>query len=585
MSTRWMTRPFDQDRIQALSREAGLSPLVAQLLINRGVTNPSAARTFLDAKLSTLHDPETLPGASVAAERIASAILNGRKIVIYGDYDVDGVCGTSLLWSCLKLAGAKNVSYYIPHRVEEGYGVNGDALTMLVKEQGAELIITVDCGISAVAEAKLAKSLGVELIITDHHTIGQELPPADVLVHPRLPGSSYPFGDLCGCGVAFKVAWQVCKSFGDGKKASPHMREFLMKSLSFVAMATVADVVPIAGENRLLVKHGLLGMASNPSIGLQALLRVSKIDPTRGVNSGQVGFKIGPRINAAGRLERAMLAVELLTTENATRANELASNLDEFNSRRQATEKLIVAEAHAIIERQGGLGTRSAIVVGKAGWHPGVIGIVACRMAEAYHRPTVVIALGEGISQGSARSVAGFDLYSAIAACSEGLLGFGGHSAAAGLKMMHTSFDEFAQRFDDHCRVNLTAEQRQRVLSIDAEVPLAAITTRSVEDIDRMQPFGVGNPSPLISISNVRLEADPRYVGEGGKTVQLKFAQGPSVVKGVAFSQADRWRKLSQGMTCSIVATPQINEYNGRREVQLMIKDFAIEEQPRGSSE
>jgi single-stranded-DNA-specific exonuclease len=585
MSTRWMTRPFDRDRIGALAREAGLSPLVAQLLINRGVGDAAAARVFLEGKLAGLHDPATLPGASEAAERISSAILKGRKIIVYGDYDVDGVCGTSLLWSCLKLAGAKDVGYYIPHRVEEGYGVNPEALAMLATERGADLIITVDCGISAVKEAALAKSLGVELIITDHHTIGKDLPDADVLVHPRLPGSSYPFGDLCGCGVAFKVAWQVCKLFGDGKKASPHLRDFLMNSLTFVAMATVADVVPLAGENRLLVKHGLLGMAGGPSMGLKALLRASSIDPSRGVNAGQVGFKLGPRINAAGRLERAMLAVELLTTGDPARAEEIAANLDECNSRRQATERTIVAEAREIIEEQGGLGERGAIVVGKAGWHPGVIGIVASRMAEIYHRPAVVVALGEGASQGSARSVPGFNLYDAISACSEGLIAFGGHSAAAGLKMLHTTFDDFARRFDEHCRGALTTEQRQKSLMIDAEVPLAMVTLRAVEDIERMQPFGMGNPQPMIAISGVRLVGDPRFVGEDGKTVQVRFGQENAVVKGVAFNQADRWRTLRQGMTCSIVATPQINEYHGRRDVQLLIKDFKTEEEDRAAPE
>ncbi|HEY2155456.1 MAG TPA: single-stranded-DNA-specific exonuclease RecJ [Isosphaeraceae bacterium] len=578
MSTRWKIRPFDADRVGALTREAGLSPLVAQLLLNRGVADAATARTFLDARLTSLHDPATLPGAVEAAERIAAAIREGRKIVIYGDYDVDGVCGTSLLWSCLKLAGAKDVEYYIPHRVDEGYGVNSEALIQLVRGNKAELVITVDCGISAIPQARLAKDLGVGLIITDHHTIGPELPEADVLVHPRLPGSVYPFGDLCGCGVAFKVAWQVCKAFGDGKKASPHLRDFLMKSLSQVALASVADVVPITGENRLLVKHGLAGLAESPSLGLQALLRVSAVDPAKGVNTGQVGFRIAPRINAAGRLERAMLAVELLTTEDFARAGELASNLDEFNTRRQELESTIVREAHEMVDAGGGLGERGAIVVGRKGWHPGVIGIVAGRMAEAYHRPAIVVALGDGISQGSARSVPGFNLYEAIAACSGGLEGFGGHSAAAGLKIMNSAFDDFARRFDDHCRSALTAEHRQKVLNVDAEVPLAAMTTRVVEDIDRMEPFGVGNPAPLVAVSNARLVGDPRYVGEGGRTVQLRLGQGESVVKAVAFGQADRWKKFAKGAAVSVVGQPQINDYNGRREVQILIRDFKAED-------
>jgi single-stranded-DNA-specific exonuclease len=583
MSTRWKIRPFDAASVQTLAREAGLSPLVAQLLLNRGVADAASAKTFLEARLTALHDPATLPGVVEAADRIVAAVVGGRKIVIYGDYDVDGVCGTSLLWSCLKLAGAKDVDYYIPHRVEEGYGVNAEALIMLAKEKKAEVVITVDCGISAIAQARLAKDLGLELIITDHHTIGNELPEATVLVHPRLPGSTYPFADLCGCGVAFKLAWQVCKTFGDGKKASPHLRDFLLKALTFVAMATIADVVPITGENRLLVKHGLAGMEGDLSVGLKALLRVSGLDPSRGINTGNIGFKVAPRINAAGRLERAMQAVELLTTDDFILAGNLASSLDECNTRRQVIEHAIVAEAHQMIDEQGGLADRGAIVLGKVGWHPGVIGIVASRMVDAYHRPAVMIALGEGVSQGSARSVPGFNLYEAIAACSDGLHAWGGHAAAAGLKLDASRFDDFARRFDAHCRSALTVEQRQKVLNIDAEVPLAGVTTRAVEDIERMEPFGMGNPTPVIAVSGVRLSASPKFVGKDSKTVQIKLSQGETVIKAVAFGQPERWRNVVEGALISVAAQPQINEYNGRRDVQLVIKDFKTEEEPRGA--
>ena len=271
MTTRWRLKPFDSDRIASLSRAAGISPLTAQLLINRGIDEPGLAVAFLAAKLTQLNDPESLPGVVEAAERIVRAIREDRPIIIYGDYDVDGVCGTSVLWACLHLAGARQVIYYIPHRVEEGYGVNGEALRRLAEEHSKPLVVTVDCGISAVAEARLARALGLELIVTDHHTIGAELPAADVLVHPRLPGSTYPCGDLCGAGVAFKLAWQICKTFGDGKRASPHLRDYLVRALGLVAMATVADVVPLQGENRILVRHGLAGIVAEPTVGLRAL--------------------------------------------------------------------------------------------------------------------------------------------------------------------------------------------------------------------------------------------------------------------------------------------------------------------------
>ena len=269
MNARWRIRPHDPARIQSLSRAAGISPLVAQLLLNRGIEDPTRARAFLDARLGSLHDPELLPGAVDAAERIVRAIRDDRKIVIYGDYDVDGVCGTSILWACLRLAGAANVEYYIPHRVEEGYGVNAEALRKLAVENKASLIVTVDCGISAVREAELARELGVELIITDHHTIGWSLPPADAIVHPRLPGGHHAGADLCGAAVAFKLAWQVCKSFGDGKRASPQLREFLVGSLGLVALATIADMVPLSDENRVMVRHGLAGIAAGPECRAQ----------------------------------------------------------------------------------------------------------------------------------------------------------------------------------------------------------------------------------------------------------------------------------------------------------------------------
>ncbi len=380
-----------------------------------------------------------------AADRIVAAIRARRKIVIYGDYDVDGVCGTSILWACLPLAGADDVGYYIPHRVEEGYGLNGDALRQLATEHRAEVVITVDCGISAVREAQLARELGIELIITDHHTIGADLPDAAALVHPRLPGSRYPFGDLCGCGVAFKLAWQVCKTFGDGKKASPHLRDFLLKSIALVAMATVADVMPIHGENRILVRHGLAGLATSPSLGLRALMGVAGCLGKKELSTGHIGFGLAPRINAAGRLERAMQAVEMLTTDDAARAEELAQALDQCNQQRKEVEKGIVDQAHELIEAQGGLNGRGAIVLGQAGWHLGVVGIVASRLAEMYHRPTIVVALNDDHGQGSARTIGCFNLYDAIHACSAGLTTFGGHAAAAGLKLPRAHFEPFAE--------------------------------------------------------------------------------------------------------------------------------------------
>jgi single-stranded-DNA-specific exonuclease len=578
MSTRWRLKPHDPAQIAALSREAGLPPLVAQLLLNRGIDEPARARAFLELRLGGLHDPETLPGAAEAADRIVKAVRDRKKIVIYGDYDVDGVCGTSILWACLRLAGAEHVDYYIPHRVDEGYGVNAEALRRLVTESRAEMIVTVDCGISAVNEARLARELGVEFIVTDHHTIGHELPEADVLVHPRLEGSLYPFGDLCGAAVAFKLAWQIAKGFGTGKKASPQLRDFLVRSIGLVAMATVADVVPLGGENRILVRHGLAGMFAEPSVGLRALMEVSGCLGKRRLTAGNIGFNMGPRINAAGRLERAMKAVEMLTTEDTVLAREIAEELDRCNSKRQEVEHAIVAEAHQMIAEQGGIGGRGAIVLGKAGWHPGVIGIVASRLVDVYHRPAIVVALGDEIGQGSARSIPGLDLYQAILKCSDGLLGFGGHAAAAGLKLPTAHLPAFAERFDLHCREALTTEQLRKVLSIDAEVPLAMLTTRVVEALEMLEPHGIGNPRPLLLASGVRILGEPRVVGERKNHLQLRLMQGSAVVKAIAWNLAERGKPLLANTLCSLVFHPSINEWNGRREVQLEVKDFQLDE-------
>ncbi|AMV39396.1 single-stranded-DNA-specific exonuclease RecJ [Planctomyces sp. SH-PL62] len=576
MSTRWRIQPFDRDQIAALSRGAGIAPLVAQVLINRGVRDPERARVFLESRLNGLNDPESLPGAVEAADRVVRAIRDDRSIVIYGDYDVDGVCGVSVLWAALKLAGAKRVAYYIPHRVQEGYGVNPDAVRRIAEEHPGALVVTVDCGISAVAESRLARELGLELIVTDHHTIGPELPPADVVVHPRLPGGSYPFGDLCGAAVAFKLAWQICKSFGDGKKASPHLRDYLVQSLGLVAMATVADVVPLKDENRILVRHGLAGVMASPTTGMRALMKVANCLGRSKLTAGTVGFNLAPRINAAGRLERAMRAVEMLTTSDDALADQIADELNAVNQRRQEVERAIVHEAQEQIRSEGGLKDRGAIVLGRKEWHPGVIGIVASRLVEIYHRPTILVAFGQEFAQGSARSVPGFNIYEAIQACSEGLIGFGGHSAAAGVRMSEGHFATFAERFDAHCRTLLTPELRERVLTIDAEVSLAMLNLNVVQDLEKLEPHGMGNPRPLFLASQARVVGEPRAVGEGKKHLQLKIGQGSAVFKAVAWNMAEKGKDLAHDVECSVVFHPGVDEWNGYRRVQLEVKDFVV---------
>jgi single-stranded-DNA-specific exonuclease len=579
---RWRSAPHDPERIAALGREARISPLLAQLLINRGIGDADAATRFLEARMSSLHDPESLSGVVQAAERIVDAARNRRKIIIYGDYDVDGVCGVSVLWACLKLAGveADALEFHIPHRIDEGYGLNAETIKKLVHERGAELIVTVDCGISAVEEAAYARELGVELIITDHHTIGPRIPAADVVVHPRAPGSRYPFGDLCGAAVAFKLAWQICKGFGDGKKASPHMRDFLVRSLGLVALATIADVVPLEGENRVIAKHGLATLRERPTAGLKALLNISGCTDNTKINAGKIGFQVAPRINAAGRLEFASKAVEMLLTEDERLADSLARELDECNERRRELESSILSQARRAAQERGEPGSRGAIVVGGSGWHAGVIGIVAGRLAEIYHRPVIVASIGETTTQASARSIVGIDLHQAIQACSGKLISFGGHAAAAGLKIATADFNEFAHEFDEYCKRILTPELKERSLAIEAEVQLGMLTTRTVEELEKLEPHGLGNPRPMLAASRVVLAGDPRHVGERENHLQLLFRQGDVTHKAIGFNMVEHpdYSKLKNGVTCSIAFQASINEWRGRRDVQLEIRDVDIRE-------
>ncbi len=575
MTHRWSLRPFDSAQVRDLAESARIPSIVAQIMQSRGINDPRLVRTFLEPKRTNLHDPELLPGVTEAADRLARAVQQSRPIIIYGDYDVDGVCGTSILWSCLRLAGANGAHCYIPHRVEEGYGLNADALAEIAKNYGTDaLVVTVDCGITSTHEAKRAREIGLELIITDHHTIGSDLPEADVLVHPRLPDSGYPFGELCGCGVAFKLAWQFCKTINDGQRASPRLRDFLVEAFGLVAMATIADMVPLEGENRVFVRYGMDVIQESPSVGLAALLRVSDCLGKRRLSTGAVSFGLAPRINAAGRLERAMLAVEMLTTTDAARAENIAEQLDAFNRRRQEIERTIVAEAREHVEASGRLDNLGAIVVGQPDWHPGVIGIVASRLAETFHRPSIVVALQEESCQGSGRSIADFNLFEAIQACSEGLSKFGGHKAAAGLRMPPSEFPRFADRFDAHCRNTLTEDQKERRLMIDAEVQLGQLTLPVVEWIEALEPYGIGNPQPILSAEGVRVIGQPKVIGKEKNHVRIRFAQGGTTQSAVGWNMAERFGNLAPGTECAVAFRPSVNEWNGRREVQLEIKDL-----------
>lgn len=571
----WMFRHHDPVAIDRLTKQLKVSPLVAQVLIARGHSSAEEARAFLTARLSDLLEPSQLPGIDQAADRIVAAVNAKRRITIYGDYDVDGVTATSVLWHCLSLAGA-TVDYYIPCRMEEGYGLNSEALRQLHEEDADRLLISVDCGIASVDEAAVATELGLELIITDHHHIGAELPAAPCLVHPRLPGTEYPFGDLCGVGVAFKLAWAICQRLGDGKKATPRMKEYLKSAVGLTAIGTVADVVPLLDENRVIVRYGLQSMKDNPPMGLQALMEVSKLDDKPQLTAEDIGFGLAPRINAAGRLGQARLAVELLTTSNPERATALADYVDQLNNNRKTVERRIFKAAKEQIEENPDWEAQPTLVLANHDWHPGVIGIVASRIAERFEKPTVLIALrDDGTGQGSARSWAGFDLYSGIAACQDCLIGFGGHKAAAGVRIDAGRVDEFRQSLANWTSVNFSPQESDLALKVDAEVLLSEVTRRAVQELNHLGPFGEANPVPRFAASSVELVEPPKTMGDGDRHLSIRIRQNQTVMRAVAFGRGEWAEEIAAvGGRLSVSFAPVINSFRGFERVELRLIDW-----------
>lgn len=582
MPRRWRIAPHDEAAVREVSQRLRVSPLLAQILVTRGCNQPGRAEDFLAKKLSSLHDPEQLPGVPAAAERLVDAIQRGRRVTIYGDYDVDGVTATSLLWHCLRLAGG-TVEYYIPSRLEEGYGLNCEALKSLHERDPEQLVVTVDCGITSVAEAAFARELGLELIITDHHHYVGELPADTLLVHPRLPGN-YPFGELCGVGVAFKLAWAVCARLGDGKKASPRMREFLLSAIGLAAIGTVADVVPLVDENRVLVHYGLASLVERGGPGMRALLKVSGVADLPSLTAENIGYAVGPRINAAGRLGQARLAVELLTTDDTARAIALASYLDELNKNRQTVERKMLKQAKELVAENPAWLESPALVLAHEEWHPGVIGIVAGRVAEHFQRPAVMIAIQAttGIGQGSARTYAGVDLHAALGSASAWLLRYGGHRAAAGLRIERTQLESFREAFCLSVRSTDGDQLAEPELAIDTQVRLSDLNLKAVNELDQLGPFGAKNPRPLLAASPVELAAPPKTMGEGDRHLSLLVRQNRQTFRAVAFGRGEWAEELQQHPgPFSLCFQPMINRFRGQESVELQLVDW----QPVGGSE
>ena len=529
-------------------------------------------RPFLTPDFKLLLPPEALPGAAAAADRLATAARAGQKVVIYGDYDVDGITGTAILWHALRLAGA-NVSFYIPSRLEEGYGLNAEAVERIAAD-GAAVLVTVDCGITALAEARRAQELGLELIVTDHHQPHAQLPDAALIVHPTACGESAN-PDLSGAGVALKIAWALAQRVSGTARVSQAFRDFLLDATALAALGLIADVVPLVGENRIITSYGLrhLGHATNP--GLQALLEVSDLTGKKSYDDYDVGFRLAPRLNAVGRMGHARLAVELFTRADAARAREIASTLDAENRKRQEVERQHVKEAETLVIEKGfHRESCRGIVLASPGWHPGVIGIVAARLVDRFHRPTILIALEDGLGQGSGRSVRHFPLHEALRACEAHLLSHGGHAMAAGVRLRADQTDAFTAAFQAEAARRLTSADLRPKLQLDDEVGLADLTTDIADAIQRLAPFGTGNPRPQLATTPVELADAPRPVGQNGAHLQLSLRQGNVYRKAIAFGAGPQANDIGEQRQLRVAFEPIINEWNGQRKVELKVIDW-----------
>jgi single-stranded-DNA-specific exonuclease len=547
-----------------LVREGNVPPLIARILANRGIVEPGASGRFLSANLADIHDPFLLPGMEKAVVRLAAARSAGERVCVYGDYDVDGITSVALLITFFRTIGL-DCCYYIPRRLEEGYGLAEEGVAN-VAALGAKIIVTVDCGINSVAEAELCASLGIDLIITDHHTPGAVIPNAFAVINPLLPGSLFPFKYLAGVGVAFNLLIALrsrlrAEGYFAGKD-EPNLREYL----DLVALGTVADIVPLVDENRIFVKYGLGELSSSARTGIQALKDVAGVNGA--VGCGTVGFRLAPRLNAAGRLEDAALGVELLLCDDLQKAVAMAAELDASNAERQALEQEILRDALAMVKDTPGLSNRKSIVLASEAWHPGVIGIVASRIVDMFHRPTVLIALQGGNGRGSGRSIPNFHLHDALNACSEHLLKFGGHKHAAGLSIDESTLEAFIEGFDAVAGGLLSPSDLIPELAVDALLRPEGIDLALAEAVDALAPFGMGNPEPVFMLEGAKV-TDLRVLKE--HHLKLRLTAGGRTLEAIGFNMA-QGRNVPEFVTLAF--SLQINDWNGRRSLQLRLKDL-----------
>lgn len=561
---RWTLAEPEEALVAELAESCSISPLLAGLLVNRGICDAEGARRFLDPNLSDLHDPFLLLDMETAVQRLVSAVTKRETICIYGDYDADGLTSVAILAGFLLKLGA-DCFYHIPHRIEEGYGLSVDGIRSAA-DRGARVIVTADCGITSFGEADFCAGLGIDLIITDHHTPSSSVPNALAVINPLRMGDGFPCKVLAGVGVVFNLLVALrMRLREDGfflAAPEPNLRE----CLDLVALGTIADIVPLVDENRILVSYGLRELSAGSRIGIRELKKVSGINDA--VDCGAVGFRLAPRLNAAGRLDDASLGAELLLTRDERKAASLAGVLDASNGERQALEQEILRDAVRMVENDPVMEDRSSIVLASDSWHAGVIGIVASRMVELYHRPTILISLRDGNGKGSGRSIPGFHLHEALKACAGQLTGFGGHRHAAGLTIDESLLDEFADRFDAIAAGLISPEDLVPEIRIDAELAPGDATLDTVELLESLGPFGMGNPRPLFVMRGLKM-LQASIVKE--RHVRMRLSSGGTVFEAMGFGLADR---VPQADRIDIAFTMDCNQWNGKRSLRLTLKDL-----------
>ena len=567
MEKRWVVKENgDTAVVKQLARALDVSESLANLMVQRNITTVEEAKAFFNPSLDNLHDPFMMKDMNIAVERISTAVKKNEKILVYGDYDVDGTTAVALMYSFLK-DQYSNVEYYIPDRYKEGYGVSFQGLDFAF-QNNCKVVITLDCGIKAVEKVKYARTKGLDVIICDHHYPGEEIPKALAVLDPKQPSCSYPYKDLSGCGVGFKLIHAYSRVHGIPFSKISHY-------LDLVAVSIASDIVPITGENRVMAYFGLKRLNESPRTGLKEIMRESEV--TKALTIEDVVFKIGPRINAAGRMETGSKAVDLLVSNDTRLATEISKEINNFNIERRSVDRIITTEAMRMIaEDQRTVNYRTTVLY-NPNWKKGVIGIVASRLIETYYRPTVILTESNGFATGSARSVQGYDLYQAIEACSDLLESFGGHMFAAGLTLKKENIRPFMDRFEQYVNSTITEEQLVPRIFIDMELSFSEINDEFFKTMSQFQPFGPENMSPVFVSRNVFDTGSGRMVGSSGEHLKLDLCQestGQKSFSAIAFSQANHFEYIRGGNPFDICYSLEMNEFRGNRNLQLNIRDI-----------